>query len=300
MNKIKEEAPNFPEDQEPILSDRDKNISAGRIMLHPLGNAPPSREPSLCPDAAGRTVTLVLDFDDKPALEDIEKLGQQMNQIFEDYTLGVNRVRWASMNRNASAHSVRKIRDIVNRKRRAGERGLPNSGLTQPEMDIDLDLADLDEKISRDSALDLSTPFETSVQSTARPGLSVLPPTTHGECPLLDSDRLVAPAISTPTDLGESQPLHPDNKTDDDSIQDIVNAPISRVWYRPSFPFLRTGSQTAKLRLQDSCNIIGSCRAKVRQSIKELSAVVKNFCRPCVRLGYHRFEWACVSTCGPI
>ena len=35
LNKIKE-APDFPKDQNPMLSDREKKGSAGRIMLHPL------------------------------------------------------------------------------------------------------------------------------------------------------------------------------------------------------------------------------------------------------------------------
>lgn len=118
LNKIKNDAPNFPRDQTPVLSDRKDEVQAGRIMLHPL---PKVQETGLWTafspenytnlDAFKRqTVTLHLDFCQKPSLESVGILGSQLNHIFERYNLGVDRVHWGGMKRSVAARAFEKFR----------------------------------------------------------------------------------------------------------------------------------------------------------------------------------------------
>lgn len=115
LRKIKQDAPNFPQNQIPVLSDRKDDVQAGRIMLQPLQkNQEGGPRAGLSPysdtnlEAFKRqTVTLHIDFSNKPSPTDIEILGQQLNQIFERYyNLGVNGVRWGGMKQSPGSRAV--------------------------------------------------------------------------------------------------------------------------------------------------------------------------------------------------
>ena len=110
LNKIKEDAPHFPKNQTPVLSDREEKTSAGRIMLHPLRRGDTkarttrqtTRQTSQIDisnqdTAIAHTLTLHFDFGDKPPNIHIERLGLGLNNLFERNTLGVNRIRWGGL-----------------------------------------------------------------------------------------------------------------------------------------------------------------------------------------------------------
>lgn len=117
VNEIKEHAPYFPNDQEPVLSDRQDYSCAGRIMLQPLqkdGSKPESPRTKEGPDPANRhTVTLHLDFSEKPSNFNVERLGTELNDVFErNKFLGVSRVRWGGM-RSVQAMVTRAARTFM-------------------------------------------------------------------------------------------------------------------------------------------------------------------------------------------
>ena len=122
LKKIQTDAPDFPKNQNPVLSGRDTCISAGRIMLHPLkkvvsacGMQPKTERDS---DPAKRQVlTLRFYFDQKPSLERIEKLGLEFNAVFEQIpALGVNCIRWGGL-QSAVARSAQPWLDTLTRNR---------------------------------------------------------------------------------------------------------------------------------------------------------------------------------------
>lgn len=85
-----------------MLSDREGNTSAGRIMLHPLDRnctttQSPSKESSSLDLTKRQTLTLHFDFGERPSNSSIEKLGLQLNNIFDHNTLGVHSVRWGNL-----------------------------------------------------------------------------------------------------------------------------------------------------------------------------------------------------------
>ena len=101
-NKIKFDAPHFPDNQTPVLSNRKADTSAGRIMLHPLrrGDARAQSPPKDTPDeskAKRHTLTLQFDFGEKPSSDNVERLGHGLNEVFAYNTLGVDRVRWGGL-----------------------------------------------------------------------------------------------------------------------------------------------------------------------------------------------------------
>ena len=114
LRKIKVEAPHFPKDQVPVLSDRKEEVQAGRIMLHPLPNCQndgPQMEISLEQTTnldiiKRQTVTLHFDFADKPPPAHIEVLGRHLNHVFDRNNLGVNRVRWGGIRQSVAARAV--------------------------------------------------------------------------------------------------------------------------------------------------------------------------------------------------
>ena len=122
LKKIQTDAPHFPKNQKPVISGRDTTTSAGRIMLHPLKKAASSCEtqpkPDRCSDPAKRQVlTLRFYFDQKPSLERIEKLGSELNGVFEQNpALGVNCIRWGGL-QSAVARSAQHWHDIWARNR---------------------------------------------------------------------------------------------------------------------------------------------------------------------------------------
>lgn len=99
LRKIQRDAPFFSRDQKPVLSDREGNTSAGRIMLHPLDrNSITTPSPCSSLDPAKRQIlTLHFDFGERPSDSSIETLGLQLNNIFNRNILGVHRVRWGNL-----------------------------------------------------------------------------------------------------------------------------------------------------------------------------------------------------------
>lgn len=139
LRKIKKDAPNFPKDQIPVLSDRKDDVQAGRIMLQPLqkiqeggSRAGLSLDSDTNLHALKRqTVTLHIDFSNKPSHTDIEILGQQLNQIFERYyNLGVNGVRWGGIKQSPGFRAMGSFLASLKRRR-------ASTGQQQPTSDID-------------------------------------------------------------------------------------------------------------------------------------------------------------------
>ncbi|KAL8688863.1 MAG: hypothetical protein Q9218_005330 [Villophora microphyllina] len=111
VREIKHNAPNFPKDQEPILSDRHKGNRAGRIILSPLpregqdNDASPVEEN--VPDPRKKhCLTLYLDFAEKPSFDTLESFGEELNNIFEHQTFGVNRVRLGGVRQSMVGQAV--------------------------------------------------------------------------------------------------------------------------------------------------------------------------------------------------
>lgn len=118
----------FPKDQTPVLSDRKDNVLAGRIMLHPLHKTQKDGSPTESSSEESlnlnpfkrKTVTLHLNFADKPSLADVEMLGRQLNYVFERHPLGVNQVRWGGMKQSLAARAIGSFR-AAGRKRNRRE-----------------------------------------------------------------------------------------------------------------------------------------------------------------------------------
>ena len=94
--------PKFAKDQTPVLSDREDDTAPGRIMFHPLqregsGTHTPSEEVARPDPAKRQTITLHFDFCETPSDTYIERLGRELNAIFERHAMGVSRVRWGGM-----------------------------------------------------------------------------------------------------------------------------------------------------------------------------------------------------------
>ncbi|KAL8784332.1 MAG: hypothetical protein Q9213_004041 [Squamulea squamosa] len=135
LRKIKTDAPDFPKDQTPVMSNRDnKKDSAGRIMLHPLqldktvkkatdGDNPIS-------GATGYVMTLHFQYGGKPSDDDLNKLGRDLNKIFERSTLEVHRVRWGGMRATMFTRATRRF------KKRLRDRRASSLNQQPPNLDI--------------------------------------------------------------------------------------------------------------------------------------------------------------------
>lgn len=127
IRKIQFDAPDFPKNQTPILSNRKDGVQAGRIMLHPLHKSQkdgsqtelPSEENKNPYPFSRQTVTLHFEFAEKPSHANVQLLGRQLNNIFELYKLGVNRVRWGGMKQSAFARVMGSFQASLARSRRA-------------------------------------------------------------------------------------------------------------------------------------------------------------------------------------
>ena len=101
LNTITSHAPDFPKDQIPVLYNRKDGGRGGQIMLHPIHSQGPKaqippRELSPSELAKQHMVTLHFDFGERPSLEHIEKLGLELNSVFERNVL-VNGIRWGGL-----------------------------------------------------------------------------------------------------------------------------------------------------------------------------------------------------------
>ncbi len=135
LRVIQDRAPHFPKDQEPLISDRQKHTSGGRIVLHPLQEEGPISQaaPEEEDPAKRHTVTLHLDFSDKPAKVGIEDLGFELNKFFERHRLGLNRIRWGGMQcRQATvARAARRFLAKVEKARKKRERSVSIGNLSE-------------------------------------------------------------------------------------------------------------------------------------------------------------------------
>ena len=133
LRKIREEAPNFPKDQRPAMSEREhRNTSPGRIMLGPLrqeqqGNQAVDQDSTLR-EATKHTVTLRFDFGEKPSEDHLRTLGRAFNDIFERHTVGVLRVRWGGMRVAPFLRAATVFQRRLHR-RRASDNGCPSAAL---------------------------------------------------------------------------------------------------------------------------------------------------------------------------
>ena len=133
LRKIKTEAPKFPKDQTPAISNRDnKHFSAGRIMLHPLRHHKPSGVTSDdCPyrRATGSVMTLHFNFGDEPPDEHLKTLGRKLNEIFEKNTLGVHRVDWGGLEGTPFIRAAQKFQKNLMKRRASSQSQRPTMTL---------------------------------------------------------------------------------------------------------------------------------------------------------------------------
>ena len=183
LNKIKD-APHFPKDQNPMLINREKKHSAGRIMLHPLkGNGSDvelsRREAAEHDPLKGHALTLHFDFSEKPSSTYLETLGRELNDFFER-NVGVNQVRWGGM-RQAMAVRCAKFLQARARKRRESMRlqqASPSDSFSYTNLNENaldpLTPSSLDQHSPRSAELTAKgspnfDPADTSVMSLPRP-----------------------------------------------------------------------------------------------------------------------------------
>lgn len=173
LNKIKDEAPHFPKDQNPMLINREKKSSAGRIMLHRLQREG-SDDESTQKEAAGldpfkgHALTLHFDFSKKPSQEYIVMLGRELNEFFERH-VGVNRVRWGGMRQSMVARAAQSFQARLKRYRRASMR------LQQVNSDAGFSHATLTDKAldpPTPSSLDQHSPQIVELAATNSPAFS--------------------------------------------------------------------------------------------------------------------------------
>ena len=134
LRVIQSDAPHFPKDQEAMISDRLKNTPGGRIVLHPLQKeglinqaTPEEVDPSKL-----HTVTLHLDFSDKPTKDDIKHLGYEFNTVVERRRFGLNRIRWGGMQyRQATiARFARRFLATIGKQKKKRERSVSIGNLS--------------------------------------------------------------------------------------------------------------------------------------------------------------------------
>lgn len=158
LNKIKDEAPHFPKDQNPKLTNRDKRSSAGRIMLHRLQREGSDedlspKEVALVDPFKGHALTLHFDFSEKPTRTHIEMLGRELNEVFAR-NVGFNRVRWGGVRDSMVARAAKSFQAKLRRRRRASMR-LEQTNASARFSDTTL----------VDSNLDLLTPYSSDQHS---------------------------------------------------------------------------------------------------------------------------------------
>ena len=103
VNKIND-APNFPKNQRPELSNRSGKSTAQRIMFEPIskgGTTARTVGDQASVHAPVPNVTTVLSlkffFDERPTEENVETLGRSLNHLFQQNRLAVNRIDWGGL-----------------------------------------------------------------------------------------------------------------------------------------------------------------------------------------------------------
>ncbi|KAL8717669.1 MAG: hypothetical protein Q9225_005106 [Loekoesia sp. 1 TL-2023] len=179
LDKIKTDAPNFPKDQTPVLSDRDDTKHpAGRIMLHPLQadrtmNERSGPVPAMEP-AEGHRVTLHFEFGKKPSDERLWSLGERVNEVFERHTFQVHRVRWGGMNRTTFGLAARRFQAPL-RKRRASDKGRPIAQVRHVTPRSSTTMAKLDTNLLSPQRAEFGSQDSTGNESAGSPQLSSAP-----------------------------------------------------------------------------------------------------------------------------
>ncbi|KAI4194212.1 MAG: hypothetical protein LQ350_007911 [Teloschistes chrysophthalmus] len=136
-HEIKHHAPNFPKDQKPVLSDRDHGSRAGRIILSPLssedlnGKASPVEE--IVVDLKKKhTMTLHLEFAEKPSFDTVEKFGEELNNIFDRRAFGVHQVRLGGVKQSIVVQAV----DLMRKLRHMRKLSESQDRLRAPTLDL--------------------------------------------------------------------------------------------------------------------------------------------------------------------
>ena len=105
----------FPEEQHPVLTDRDDNSDVGRIELYALseqdGIGSTCAEDSQFSAYDGRVLTLRFDFGFRPLKQNIQKLGERLNRGRLDQ-IGIERIRWGGVKETGFRQSVDVFRNI--------------------------------------------------------------------------------------------------------------------------------------------------------------------------------------------
>ena len=121
LAKIKNEAPDFPKQQHPMLVRREHKSRPGRIMLHPLydDNADRgSREPNGPGEEAKKKIlTFHFELSEKMDIISFELFGYRINEIFEQNPFGVNRVRYGGQKSSKFAFAVEQFKNTRERRR---------------------------------------------------------------------------------------------------------------------------------------------------------------------------------------
>ena len=152
-NKIKADAPDFPEDQNPVLVPRLKQPSTVRIMLHPLQkkglneqglvNQLTLKKAASLDPFKRHTLTLHFDFGNKPSQIHIETIGRELNGVFRRTDIGVSRIRWGGRRQSMVARAAKSFSDTLKKHRRANLKLLevipasvyPNTQLSESALD---------------------------------------------------------------------------------------------------------------------------------------------------------------------
>ena len=201
-NKIKADAPDFPEDQNPVLVPRLKQSSPVRIMLHPLKRQglneqrlvdQLSRKEAASLDPFKRhTLTLHFDFGDKPSQISITALGQELNGIFRRINVGVSRVRWGGRRQSMVARVAKTFQATLKKNRRANKllEAIPASTFPDTQMS--------------ENARDPLTPYSSDQHSPRS-----TEPVTKGSQAFISADTgtasLTRPLDSNDEDDGQTQ-----------------------------------------------------------------------------------------------
>lgn len=141
VNKIRDEAPDFPRHQKPRMIERNDTSSKGRhIMLTPLSRgdsheiAPPKAiRPSV--SANQESLTLKFIFDTRPTPEQIEKLGENLNSIMMNSHFDVSRIAWGGLHRYILAHAASQFLNLRSRRRLRSSPSITPSGSPDPSAD---------------------------------------------------------------------------------------------------------------------------------------------------------------------
>ena len=185
LNKIKLYK-HFPKEQIPVLSDREMKPTAGRIMLHPLmktsseSQSSPKETAHLDP-LRRQTLTLHLDFGEKPSQMCIEELGRQLNVIFQRRTLGVNRVRWGGVRQSTVTRALKaSLQRSRHAKRKQASLGISRSEKWLAESVTSPPTPNSSDQHSHPKSLDSSEDGERKTQSPRSRNKRRKPSLSHG------------------------------------------------------------------------------------------------------------------------